>query len=120
MYQDVNYTILGEILRKVLGKVAFPDQASFGTLHYSSRDSTMSIGTFNFTAIGLSGGFQWDSTSNYTGATSNNSFGFSANRICVQNAPEPSSFLLFGFGSLGLIVSVWRPRGRIDFEDSPV
>lgn len=73
--------------------VSFVDGSSFGTIDIGVAAIS---GSFNFSAIGLSGLWLYDSATNYTGATANVFSPFNAPAITA--VPEPITILLLASG----------------------
>lgn len=73
---------------------AFASGTSFGSITQTFNDGATAGGTFDFSAIGLSGTWNWLAGSNYTSAIANLVNGFWATTITV--VPEPSSILALG------------------------
>jgi len=79
--------------------IAFADGLKFGAL-----DSHSAHRNFNFSAIGLSGDWSYDSGSDYTGAVVTSSRPFSAPAIALTSVPESRIWIMFivGFGIIGM------------------
>jgi hypothetical protein len=84
--------------------IDFPDGTLFGNLKYLFNNGLSAGGTFDFTAIGFSGLFNWSSGSNYTLATANSYSVFQAPAVSTA-APEPGSVSLLGIGALMIAAS---------------
>jgi hypothetical protein len=83
-----------------------------GSISARLKFDTGSTSTFDFTAIGLSGTFSYDSTGDYTGGTATSATGFSANAMSKGPVPEQTTLALGGIGSLMLAGYTWRRRRR--------
>ena len=94
--------------------ISFSNGLSFGNIQIDFNDGTTANGTFNFSAIGLDGLWDWNSTTNYTGGTGTPSpDGFDAPAISVATTPEPTSTLsLLSLGILGAGVTLKRKVKR--------
>ncbi len=84
--------------------IAFEDGSSFGTIQYL----TSTTGTFDFSAIGMSGTWSYDSGANFTTATVTSAEPFDALAIASSEVPEPSTVTLVGTGVIGLLGCTWR------------
>jgi hypothetical protein len=79
--------------------ISFPDQTPFGDLQYLFNDGVSANGTFDFTAIGFSGPFDWSAGSNYASGTASSFSEFQAPSVVVT--PEPrQKFSTFGHRSI--------------------
>lgn len=124
---DLQYTDLGNGLfdATVVGNnsfmrlandtyISFSDGLSFGDIQIDFNDGTTANGTFNFSAIGLEGLWDWIFTTDYTGATGiPTPGGFDAPAISISTVPEPSSTLsLLSLGVLGVGATLKRKIKR--------
>jgi hypothetical protein len=109
---DVSYTNLGggtyqaniagdnSFMRLANGTyIGLPVGELFGTIQYAFNNGNTAGGTFNFSALGLFGSWDWSITKNYTGAISVGSYSFDSPAISQAQAPEPSGLCL---GAMGL------------------
>lgn len=89
--------------------VAFPDGLAFGDIRIDFFDGVTASGTFSFSALGLAGVWNWNSTTNYTGGTSSTPFDFTAPAISLE-VPEPATVLLLTAGLAALARAARRRR----------
>lgn len=92
--------------------ISFSDGLPFGMIEIDFNDGVTANGTFDFSAIGLAGIWDWLASTNYTGGTGNpSSGGFDAPAISVVSVPEGvSPIAIIAVGSLGVSTTLLRKK----------